>query len=124
MRYSISLLLVPLLLLGGCVTPEPNAADPVNTGNYLLNTFESRLDASIEKTVEAFDDTMKSMEFIRTDIDRKESEAVLTYRGAGDTGVEVKLKRFPDYLNVKIRYGIVGNEHQSRRIFSSVVDRL
>lgn len=113
-----------LLFLGGCVTPEPSVSDPVNTANYFFYTLESRVDAELREVIEAFDETMEELQFVRTDIDREEENAVLTYRGAGDVGVTVKLKELANYTNIKIRYGLTGHEHQSRRILEQVVDDL
>lgn len=127
MRFSHILQMataVALLLATGCISPEPNTADPVNTANYLLNTLESRSASALPEVMEAFDETLEALGFVRTDLDREGDDAVLTYRGEDDLGITVKLKRFTDYTNIKIRYGLTGHEHQSRRILSGVVERL
>ena len=64
------------------------------------------------------------MGYTKTKTKNKEAEAVLTFRGADDEKVTLKLKEFPDYTNIKIRIGWVGDGGLSRKILERVYLRL
>src|SRR5690606_36835453 len=127
MRFPSLVFLAALCVLTGCrsnfiSTPSPQ--DPVSSAVFRFNYLEARSYADLYDVQEAFDAVMTEQGFTRTRIDRAADTVSLTYRGEGDVGVQVKLKSESDYTNLRIRYRMLGDEYQSRRILEGVVEHL
>ena len=117
-------LLLAILVCGGCGKSEKEAQQWAYAASYTLGSLETQTPAKLALTIAAFDATMKEMEFFKGATDTKPSEAVLSYRGRGDITVVVKLKEFPNYTNIKVRCGLLGEEALGREILSKFYRRI
>lgn len=121
--------LVPAFLLlmfpfiAGCGRSEEKAWQWAATATNTLGMLEIRTDRKLAPTIAAFDAAMQDLEFEKGEAEIKTIEAVLTYRTA-TTVVTVKLKEFPDYTNIRLRCGVMGEETLSRQILAAVHRRL
>jgi len=90
------------------------------TSKNILGSVEIKVKARLDPVQEAFESVLAQLAFTATRTKKKEVEAVLTFRGADNEKVTVKLKEFPDYTNIKIRIGWMGNGPLSREVLKRV----
>ena len=123
-------LLMTLLVSLPCASVRGSDADldakvwAASARNILGSVEVKAPDESLLSVRDAFDATAEEMGFVPTSSRVKEQEAVLVYRGSGDTKITIKLKEFSDFTNIKIRFGILGDESLSRRMLELVYPRL
>ena len=94
------------------------------TSKNMMGSVEVKADAQLGSVQEAFEGVLGEMGYTKTKTKKKEVEAVLTFRGADDEKLTLKLKQFSDYTNIKIRIGWTGNGGLSRKILERVYLRL
>jgi hypothetical protein len=94
------------------------------TSKNMMGSVEVKADARLVAVQEAFEGVLGEMSYTKTKTKKKDAEAVLTFRGADDEKITLKLKEFPDYTNIKIRIGWTGNGGLSRKILERVYLRL
>ena len=92
--------------------------------NILGSVEIKAVDESLLTVRDAFDAAAEEMGFVPTSSRVKDIEAVLVYRGPGDMKITVKLKEFSSFTNIKLRFGITGDEALSRRMLELVHARL
>lgn len=112
------------LLSAGCGKSDREAKDWAYAATNVLGTFETQTPVRLARVVQAVDGAMKELEYFKGQTDNNGTEAVLTYRGRGDTQVTVKLKQFADYTNIKVRCGLLGEEAQARDILARIYKQL
>lgn len=125
MKTTIQILTI---LLAGTLLASADTAKEAElwaaTSRNIMGSVEVKADARLALVQEAFEAVLTEMDYTKTRIRKKEVEAVLTFRGADDEKITLKLKEYPDYTNIKIRIGWTGNGPLSRKILERVYLRL
>ena len=111
-------------LATGCGHTEEEARAWALSASNTLGTLETQTPTTLDDTIEAFDAALAGLGWQKGGTERKELEAVLTWRGPTGTTVTVKLKRFPAYTNIKVRAGLLGEETLARDILAQAYRRL
>jgi hypothetical protein len=119
---TLAVLLLGTVLASADMEKEAElwAASSTNT----LGSVEVKADAGLGSVEKAFEGVLTEMGYAKTKTKKKKIEAVITFRGADDEWIILKLKEFPGFTNVKIRIGWTGNGGLSREILERVYPHL
>jgi len=125
MKTTIQILTI--MLVGTLVASADKAKEAelwAATSKNIMGSVEVKADARLALVQEAFEAVLTEMDYTKTKTRKKEVEAVLSFRGADDEKITLKLKEFPEFTNIKIRIGWTGNGPLSRKILERVYLRL
>ena len=123
----VLLLGIPLLAGSGCAALLIGGGVGAGAGTvaYLKGELKSTEEASIDKTWQAAQETMKDLEFVITSKGKNTFSAKLIAYRAHDKKVEMYLQKASENTTeVKIRVGVFGDESLSRIILESLKKHL
>lgn len=123
----VLLLGIPLLAGSGCAALLIGGGVGAGAGTvaYLKGELKSTEEASIDKTWQAAQETMKDLEFVITSKEKDTFFAKLIAYRANDKKVEMYLQKASENTTeVKIRVGVFGDESLSRIISESLKKHL
>ncbi|HHT9105122.1 MAG TPA: DUF3568 family protein [Candidatus Wujingus californicus] len=121
----VLLLGIPLLVGSGCAALLIGGGAGAGTVAYLKGELKSTEEASIDKTWQAAQETMKDLEFVITSKEKDTFSAKLIAYRANDKKVEMYLQKASERTTeVKIRVGVFGDESLSRIILESLKKHL
>ena len=110
----VLLLGIPLLVGSGCAALLIGGGAGAGTVAYLKGELKSTEEASIDKTWQAAQETMKDLEFVITSKEKDTFSAKLIAYRANDKKVEMYLQKASERTTeVKIRVGVFGDESLS-----------
>lgn len=121
----VLLLGIPLLVSSGCAALLIGGGAGAGTVAYLKGELKSTEEASIDKTWQAAQETMKDLEFVITSKEKDAFSAKLIAYRANDKKVEMYLRKASENTTeVKIRVGVFGDESLSLIILKSLKKHL
>jgi len=121
----VLLLGIPLLVGSGCAALLIGGGAGAGTVAYLKGELKSTEEASIDKTWQAAQETMKDLEFVITSKEKDTFSAKLIAYRANDKKVEMYLQKASERTTeVKIRVGVFGDESLSLIILESLKKHL
>ncbi len=121
----VLLLGIPLLVGSGCAALLIGGGAGAGTVAYLKGELKSTEEASIDKTWQAAQETMKDLEFVITSKEKDTFSAKLIAYRANDKKVEMYLRKASERTTeVKIRVGVFGDESLSLIILESLKKHL
>ena len=123
---SLRKLLIPVILLSlpglfsACTNVQVTGDDKV-IGEYKFGYLNVEPTQPFDKVREATKRAFKDLGYLQVgDDETQQGEAVLRARDSSDTLVEVKLKDFTAYTNVKIHCGVVGDLAHSQQVYRAI----
>lgn len=118
------LLSAVLLLLGTGVfsacTNVQVTGDGKVIGEYKIGYLYVKANQPFDKVREATKKAFKDLGYLEVGDEETPGQAVLEARDSADTFIQVKLKDFTTYTNVKIRCGVTGDLARSQQIYQTI----
>ena len=131
MRNKMMRLVLPLAVSGlmglglsGCVAVVAGGA-AVGTVAYIRGDSKAVVDADLESVRAVAKATMEDLGLVMINADADKTSAVFNSRNAQDTKIGVQLEVLTEKTTrISVRYGFFGNEEQSSRILTEIVNQL
>ncbi|HZP60533.1 MAG TPA: DUF3568 family protein [Opitutaceae bacterium] len=113
-------LLLTLGLFSACVTNVQVTGDGRVIGEYKIGYLIVKPNQSFERVRAATKSAFKELGYLEVGDEQAPGEAVLKARDATDTLIEVKLKDYTSFTNVKIRCGVGGDLARSQQVYQAI----
>jgi hypothetical protein len=116
--------LLALGLFSACTTAVQISDDGRIVGEYKLGYLYVKPAQSLERVHEATQKAFKDLGYLQVGDKETPGEFELSARDSHDTLVQVELKDFTTYTNVRIRCGLPGDLAQAQQVYQAIARHL